>query len=63
MKYQDGFNKGYLLMELQPQIAKELIKNLRTDSEYGRGLYGGIKQYELDQRMQNKKNRGTQMKF
>lgn len=71
-EYLKGFNNGYTIRKNHPLLMKNLIKGVKGNTEYLRGLEEGSKQYEIEMNMkinrykkarsaQEKKDRGMEM--
>ncbi|HYC27371.1 MAG TPA: hypothetical protein VEB42_01130 [Chitinophagaceae bacterium] len=49
-KYQEGFNKGYLIAEHHPTLAAQLAAKPNDHSEFFKGLVAGKEQHEKEAR-------------
>lgn len=63
-KYEDGFNQGYNLKKLHPDLFDRLVGAMKEESSYKQSLTDGAKQFEkehiqqqIQTRSQNKNNK------
>jgi len=46
--YTEGFNRGYVIRQYEPELMKTLLDGLQGESDYTNGLKDGAAQYEMD---------------
>ena len=54
VKYEKGFNNGYLIAKHEPELYSTVTKGLESKNDYLDGFLTGGKEYEHEKNMPNK---------
>lgn len=47
-QYIKGFNHGYILAQHDPELAKQLVKRIKSDNHYFKGIVSGKQEYDIE---------------